>query len=429
MTLTVSQLNEYIKSYIDAIPAFFNICVKGEISNFTNHYKSGHFYFTLKDRDSLLKAVMFRTYAGDVRFVPQNGMKVTARGRVSVFVRDGIYQLYCEELIPDGVGDLYLAYEQLKEKLAGEGLFDDSAKKPIPEYPRKIGIVTSPTGAAIQDMLNILSRRFPVCDVELYPVLVQGDGAPKELIDGIRHFDGDADVIIIGRGGGSIEDLWAFNSEALARAIYKCKTPVISAVGHETDFTICDFVSDLRAPTPSAAAELAVPDREELISILNGYRRIMSSAVAAKAGAYRENLTGLAARRVFSSPFSYTDEKRKLLDSYCDKMTKAFVGKTDTERRKLTSETARFKRETSVYCDAGRKSLSAVCARLAALNPMSVLARGYAAVFDSDGGVVTSAKKVSAGDALELKMSDGKLDVKVTAAFHDGETQRERKDR
>lgn len=429
MTLTVSQLNEYIKSYIDAIPAFFNICVKGEISNFTNHYKSGHFYFTLKDNDSLIKAVMFRTYAGNVRFVPQNGMKVTARGRVSVFVRDGIYQLYCEELIPDGVGDLYLAYEQLKEKLAGEGLFDDSAKKPIPEYPRKIGIVTSPTGAAIQDMLNILSRRFPVCEVELYPALVQGEGAPKELIDGIRHFDGDVDVIIIGRGGGSIEDLWAFNSEALARAIYKCKTPVISAVGHETDFTICDFVSDLRAPTPSAAAELAVPDREELASLLQGYGRIMSRAVCAKTAMCREKLTSVSESRIFSSPFSYTDEKRMLLDRYCDAVSKSFAGRVASDKSKLASETARFTREVGVYCDAKRKSLSAVCARLAALNPMSVLARGYAAVFDAEGKVVTSVKAVSVGDDLELEMSDGKIDVKVMSAHHDGEKQCERNEK
>ena len=413
MTLTVSQLNEYIKSYIDAVPAFFDICVKGEISNFTNHYKSGHFYFTLKDKDSLLKAVMFRTYSANVRFIPQNGMKVTARGRISVFVRDGVYQLYCEELIPDGVGDLYLAYEQLKEKLEGEGLFDESSKKRIPDYPRKIGIVTSPTGAAIQDMLNILSRRFPICDVELYPSLVQGDGAPKELIEGIERFDGNADVIIIGRGGGSIEDLWAFNSEALARAIYKCKTPIISAVGHETDFTICDFVSDLRAPTPSAAAELAVPDKEELISLIGGYGRIMSRAVLAKIEMCREKTDAVSKSRVFSSPFSYTDEKRMLLDRCCDGITKSFTGEIESAKARISAESFRFIREADIFCEYKRKNLASVCAHLAALNPMSILARGYAAVFDESGRVITSAKDTAVGDSVVLKMSDGTLTAEI----------------
>ena len=249
-TVTVTQLNEYIKAKIDGDGFLSRVSVKGEISNFTNHYKTGHFYFTIKDETSLIRAVMFRGNTAKLRFVPENGMKIVARGRVSAFVRDGQYQLYCDSMEPDGIGALYFAFEQLKKKLAAEGLCDEARKRPLPKIPTRIGVITSPTGAAIRDIINILGRRFPYAKVILYPALVQGAEAAPSLIAGMRHFmeARDVDVIIIGRGGGSIEDLWAFNSEELARTIAACPIPVISAVGHETDFTICDFVADRRAP-------------------------------------------------------------------------------------------------------------------------------------------------------------------------------------
>ena len=255
-TMTVSQLNEYVKALMDSSEILGNVCIVGEISNFTNHYKTGHLYFTLKDESGLVKAVMFKTYASSLKFVPKENMKVAVYGRVSVFPRDGVYQLYANYMEQFGVGDLYLAFEEMKKKLASLGLFDEAHKKSLPKFPKRIGIITSPEAAAVADMKNIISRRYPLCEIHIYPALVQGPMAPKELCDGIRHFDADkkCDCIIIGRGGGSIEDLWAFNDEILARTIFACSTPVISAVGHETDFTICDFVADRRAPTPSAAA-------------------------------------------------------------------------------------------------------------------------------------------------------------------------------
>lgn len=264
--LTVTQLNEYIKRLIDTTPQLSDVYVKGEISNFKNHYSTGHFYFTLKDEGGQLRSVMFKSFASKLRFMPEDGMKVTAHGRISSYVRDGGYQLYCDMIEPEGVGSLYVAYEQLKKKLEYEGLFDASRKKPLPKIPSKVGIITSATGAAIRDMINVCGRRFPFATLVLYPALVQGPEAPAQLISGMNYFNAakNVDVIIIGRGGGSIEDLWAFNDENLARTVAASAIPVISAVGHETDFTICDFVADRRAPTPSAAAELAVPDTAEL---------------------------------------------------------------------------------------------------------------------------------------------------------------------
>jgi len=261
LTLTVSQVNEYVKNLIDTSAFLKNIYIKGEISNFTNHYKSGHYYFTLKDESAILKAVMFASSASRLKFVPENNMKVVVRGRISVFARDGIYQLYAESMEPDGLGALYIAFEQMKNKLNHEGLFDERYKKPLPRFPKRIGIITSPIGAAVADMKNILTRRFPLSEIHIYPALVQGEGAPKELIAGIRTFDQDkkTDVIIIGRGGGSLEDLWAFNNEELARAIFDCNTPVISAVGHETDFTICDFVADYAHPLHPPPQNLPFP--------------------------------------------------------------------------------------------------------------------------------------------------------------------------
>lgn len=398
---TVSQLNDYVAALIDSSDVLSSVCIVGEISNFTNHYKTGHLYFTLKDENSLVKAVMFNSYASKLRFVPKENMKVVVFGRISVFRRDGIYQVYAEDMEQFGVGDLYLAFEELKKKLSALGMFDEAHKKAIPQFPRRIGIITSPEAAAVADMKNILTRRYPLCEIHIYPSLVQGPDAPKELCQGIIHFDRDenCDLIIIGRGGGSIEDLWAFNDEALARTIFACETPVISAVGHETDFTICDFVADLRAPTPSAAAELAVPDVKDL-------RRHISS-LGASAGARmgeiilqkKQMLSSLSERRSLKSPMYYVDSKQELLLSADKRISAAFD-------LLYTSKASR---------------ISVVSSRLAALNPMAVLSRGYAAVFDGGGKVLTSVSGLNEGDEVSLEVSDGRANAKITKIIPKGE--------
>ncbi len=395
-TLTVSQLNEYIKGLVDASVFLSRVHVKGEISNFTNHYKTGHFYFTLKDGTSLLKVVMFASNASKIRFVPENNMQVLVSGRISVFVRDGVYQLYADTMEPLGKGALYAAFEQMKERLERAGYFDPAHKKPLPPYPKKIGIITSPIGAAVADMKNILSRRFPLAEILIYPALVQGDMAPADLIRGLRYFDAqsDVDVILLGRGGGSIEDLWAFNNEELAHVIYHCQTPVISAVGHETDFTICDFVADLRAPTPSAAAELAVPEKTELLAALVGGKARLDTAMKRVLEKDRKELVTLAEKKCFRSASYLTDRLNEEL---------AFL------ERHISTELSRI-------LQADRQALAAQASRLAALNPMNVLARGYAAVFDDEEHVVTSAAGVQTGKPLTLRFADGEVDVEVKQA-------------
>lgn len=399
LTLTVSQLNEYIGAIIDSAELLSSIYVKGEISNFTNHYKSGHFYFTLKDENCSLRAVMFRSNSCRVKFTPENGMKVTAHGRIAVYERDGIYQLYCDELIPDGVGALYLAYEQLKEKLTSEGLFDEKYKKAIPKYPKKIGIVTSPTGAAIADITNILTRRYPICELELYPALVQGDAAPLSLINGILYLDGKVDTIIIGRGGGSIEDLWAFNDEGLARTIFKCNTPVISAVGHEIDFTICDFVSDLRAPTPSAAAELAVPDKDEIIENLTKLQERLKYALQVTLTQRKEKISGIANLSFFSSPLNYIDKRKNDLLNIEILMNTSFRNIYERNANLLAKESA----------------------KLEALNPLSILSRGYSAAYSMDKKVLTSVKQLKIGEKIKLSMSDGQVVSTIDEIFKNKE--------
>lgn len=391
--ISVSQLNDYVKSLIDSSGFLSRVYVKGEISNFTNHYKTGHFYFTLKDEKAQIKAVMFQSYASRVAFSPDNSMQVLVTGRISVFPRDGVYQLYAESMEPLGKGALYAAFEQLKEKLSVKGYFDSAYKKPLPDFPKKIGIITSPIGAAVADMKNIISRRYPIAEICIYPALVQGEGAAADLCKGIVHFDSDedCDIIIIGRGGGSMEDLWAFNDETLAKTIFECSTPVISAVGHETDFTICDFVSDLRAPTPSAAAELAVPDKNELFGVISAFSSRLDMAFSGVISAKKNKLDLLVSKRCFSSP-AYITEK---LDEQI----------ADFDRR-ITKSTENILKHHKML-------LSSVASRLAALNPMNVLARGYAAVFDDSGEVVSSVKKTNKDDTLSLVMYDGKIDVKV----------------
>lgn len=393
ITFTVSELNDYVKALIDSSEVLCNIAVVGEISNFNNHYKTGHFYFTLKDENALVKAVMFRSYSSQVKFEPDNNMKVMCIGRVSVFPRDGVYQLYVEHMEPFGLGELYAAFEKLKLKLQGLGMFDESLKKPLPRFPKRVGIITSPEAAAVADMKNILTRRYPLCEIHIYPSLVQGPGAPRELCDGIVHFDNDpdCDVIIIGRGGGSLEDLWAFNDEILARTIFACRTPVISAVGHETDYTICDFVSDLRAPTPSAAAELCVPDMNELKSMLSSTGAGLLSSMKAIISDNKARLDVLCEKRCLKSPQYYVEAKSEAL--------------AVLERSIDTAAMLILEKKGAL--------LSKSASRLSALNPMSVLARGYSAVFTKDKKVISKASQAKIGDEIQLQLADGRISAEV----------------
>lgn len=402
--ITVSELNEYLKMLFEYDEILRNVYVKGEISNFTNHYKTGHFYFSLKDAGGAVKAVMFRSSASKLKFMPENGMRVILGGRVSVFPRDGQYQIYAETMEPDGIGSLYIAYEQLKAKLEKEGLFAEFRKKPLPKMPKRIGIVTSPTGAAIRDMIHILGRRFPAAEIVLYPALVQGEAAPASIIRGIQYFNSkkDVDVLIVGRGGGSIEDLWAFNNENLVRTIAASEIPVISAVGHETDFTLCDFVADMRAPTPSAAAEIAVPDTAELLHRVSRTEERLSLAVFRNIEANRAHLKRLASARSMTSPMNVIDDKRMALAMEEQRL----AGRMEAL---IAKKRAGFIRDT---------------AKLDALNPLAVIARGYSAIFDENGALIKSVSQTKEGDALSFMVTDGKIraEVKELEPNQNGET-------
>ena len=392
--MTVTQLNNCIKTLIDSTDFLANVYIKGEISNFTNHYKTGHFYFTLKDEGSLLKAVMFRGSAAKLPFIPENGMKVVCHGRISSFVRDGAYQLYADGMEPDGIGSLYFAFEQLKKKLEAEGLFAESRKKLLPKIPTRIGIITSPTGAAIRDMINILGRRFPYAKILLYPALVQGNDAPPQLIAGVEYFNRvrNVDVIIIGRGGGSIEDLWAFNDEGLARAVAASSLPIISAVGHETDFTICDFVADRRAPTPSAAAELAVPETAELQRKIGNIVGRMELLLGRQITQKRQTLRFLAESRAMTNPAAMLDERRMNLVYLAEKLDRAAENTLAVRRNSLVQAVG----------------------KLEALNPLAILTRGYSAVFDGEGRVVSRAEQLTPGETITLRLTDGTAAATVT---------------
>lgn len=387
--LTVTQLNEFVKRIIDTTPQLTDVYVKGEISNFKNHYSTGHYYFTLKDEGGQLKSVMFRSAAAKMKFIPEDGMKVTAHGRISSFVRDGTYQLYCDTMEPDGVGALYVAFEQLKRKLEAEGLFDPSRKRPLPKIPTRVGIITSATGAAIRDMINVCGRRFPYAKLVLYPTLVQGPDAPPQLIAGVEYFNRakSVDVIIIGRGGGSIEDLWAFNDEGVARAVAASTIPVISAVGHETDFTICDFVADRRAPTPSAAAELAVPDTNELKRKIQNIVTREADVLGAMLKMRREKLNSLSRTRAMMNPMNFIDDRRMTADMLSERLVRA-------EENILQMKKAEMAREAG---------------KLSALNPLSVISRGYSAVYKDDGRLVKNVDDVMVGDKIEFKTIGGQV--------------------
>ncbi len=386
--MSVGQLNDHIRLLLAGDPLLSDVYVRGEISNFVAH-RSGHCYFSLKDSDGLVRAVLFRSAASRLRFVPENGMTVLARGSVSVYPRDGQYQLYVQALEPDGIGAIHTAIEQTKRRLEAEGLFASARKRPLPKLPARIGVITSPTGAAVRDILDILGRRFPLAEVILYPALVQGEGAPPQLAAGIRYFNENhsADVLIIGRGGGSAEDLFAFQSEEVVRAVAASAIPVISAVGHETDVTLCDFAADCRAPTPSAAAELAVPETAELLLHLEGRLARLRANLAAEARRARELFSMLSARAVLNDAECFCRDKKADLIRVTSRLSEAMGAR-------LTGTRAAFREAT---------------ASLSALSPLAVLSRGYAMAQDISGTPVTSVKGVGVGEPFTLHFADGAL--------------------
>ena len=391
--LTVTETNELIRDLIENSNVLNNIYIKGEISNFVNH-RTGHFYFTVKDDGSVLRAVMFKAGASKLKFLPENGMKVILHGRISLYVKDGQYQIYCDDIEPDGVGSLFIAFEQLKTRLEAEGLFDAKYKKPLPKVPLRIGIITSPTGAAIRDMINVITRRFRMAKIVLFPALVQGENAPQQLISGIKFFNSkkNADVIIIGRGGGSFEELWAFNDENLARTIFASEIPVISAVGHETDFTICDFVSDLRAPTPSAAAELAVPDTSDLKKQLSNVEKKIESQLINKINYHREQINNYANKNAFKNPGNVIDDKRMNL--------------LHIEKNLLT--------QMKIIMDNKKAAFALNSSKLEILNPLSIITRGYSVAYNKNGGIVKSVREIAPGDSISVKLKDGEVEANIT---------------
>ena len=390
--LSITQINEYIRGKMDSDQLLNQVAVRGEISNY-KLYPSGHHYFTLKDEGAALKCVMFKGNAMRLRFRPENGMKVIAMGKISVFPRDGAYQLYCTNMAMDGVGDLYAAFEQLKKKLAAQGLFDPAHKKPIPKYPGTIGIVTSSAGAAVHDMLRILRKRYPLTQVKLLPVRVQGVEAPGEIAAAIRYANRHqlADLLIVGRGGGSIEDLWAFNDERVAYAIYESKIPVISAVGHEPDVTISDYVADLRAATPSNAAELAVPDQDALGQTLDAMSAAMATALTRQLKSARQHLNVLSASPALKSPTGYLEQKQKTLELL--------------KNRLISAQNQNISRKSAHYV--------ALTAKLDAMSPLKVLTRGYAMAQTEDGSVLRSVEQVDLGQRITVSLNDGTISATV----------------
>lgn len=391
--VSVSQLNEYIRGKLDGDALLSGIAVRGELSNY-KVYPSGHHYFTLKDEASALKCVMFKSSAVRLRFRPENGMKVIAMGKISVYPRDGVYQLYCASMAMDGIGDLYAAFEQLKAKLSAQGLFDPAHKKPLPKYPGTIGIVTSSAGAAVHDMLRILRKRYPLTRVLLLPVRVQGAEAPGEIAAAIRYANHYqlADLLIVGRGGGSIEDLWAFNDEQVAHAIYDSRIPVISAVGHEPDVTISDYVADLRAATPSNAAELAVPDQDALRQNLDSMCMAMTTALTRQVKAARQHLQVLSGSPALQSPTGYLEQRRKSLELL--------------QNRLVSAETRTVERKNRQFIE--------LTSKLDAMSPLKVLTRGYALVRREDGMVLKSVRQIEPGERIKVSLSDGSLTAAVT---------------
>lgn len=441
--ITVTQLNKYLKYKIDNDPNLGIVFLKGEISNFKNHSR-GHFYFTLKDETSRINAIMFKTYASLVKFQLYDGMKVLVTGRVSVYEASGSYQIYVEEIMEDGVGSLYLAFEQLKEKLQKEGLFLESHKKKIPKIPRRIGIVTAPTGAAIKDILSTIKRRWPLCETILFPALVQGDLASQDIVKKIKIADTyDLDVLIVGRGGGSLEDLWPFNEEIVARAIYEAKVPIISAVGHEIDFTIADFVADKRAPTPTGAAEMAVPNLPDVKNYLEQVTIRLQKAMTTKLNMASQRLKNLTDRRIFKNPVMIYEAKEQLFDSLFEKLNsniKAYLN-NKINTLNLIKASYIFKNPSVLYIDKiylyndtikkinnnmekylinKTNNYQTLLNKLEILNPITTLKRGYTITYNQDM-TITSIKDVKVGDKIKSKLKDGFIESEVLNIHEQGE--------
>ena len=392
LILTVTQLNTYAKSVIEQEATLSNVFVMGEISNFVDHYRSGHLYMSIKDNQSVISAVMFAGNASKLKFKPENGMSVIIRGRVSIYERDGRYQLYIDDMQPDGIGALAVAFEQMKEKLSKAGLFDTEHKMPIPEIPEKIGVISSPTGAAIQDVINVLGRRYPIAEIVFAGVQVQGDSAAPTIIDAIKKLNNtNVDVIIIARGGGSAEDLWPFNDEKLAYAIYDSQIPIISGVGHETDFTICDFVADLRAPTPSAAAELTVPDIREQKNYVSALKTALDNAIETDIKEKQYNLEQLTKSSVLKNPEKIIENCELYLDTIITKININF-------------------KDIFTKCSS---DFAMLCSKLDSLSPLKVLARGYS-IAKKDENIIVNSKDLSVGDSISIQFTDGNAKAEIT---------------
>ena len=390
--ITVTALNKYIKNIVDNDEFLGMVYIRGEISNFKNHY-TGHLYFTLKDETSLIKCVMFKTYTSNLNFTPKDGMSVVILGSVSVFERDGVYQIYVKGMEMDGVGALYAEYERLKSKLTEEGLFDENKKKKIPMLPKSIGVITSKTGAVIRDIINVTTRRFPNVNIKLYPASVQGKGAAETIVNGLKYFNQarNVDVIIVARGGGSLEDLWPFNEEITARAIYESNIPVISAVGHETDFTIADFVADLRAPTPSAAGELAVPELNELIWKLGNIRKKMCLLLTQKLELMKNKYYSLMNSKVLKNPYDVLQQKTLTVEKFETELISNITIKIKDDKLKLIK----------------------IASSLDALSPRKTLARGYSIIEDENKNVITSVKEIKKDDIVSIVLADGSKEAVV----------------
>ncbi len=411
--ITVSQLTRYIKYKIDNDIHLNEVFLKGEISNFKAHSR-GHFYFTLKDEGSRINAVMFASSTKNIKFIPQDGMKVLVTGKISVFEANGGYQIYVNDMLEDGVGNLYIAFEQLKKKLEEEGLFDQSKKKPIPKIPKRVGVVTAPTGAAIKDIISTIKRRWPLTEILLFPSLVQGEDAAADIVKQIKLSKNyEIDTLIVGRGGGSIEDLWPFNEEIVARAIYECETPIISAVGHEIDFTIADFVADLRAPTPTGAAELAVPAISDVKNYINQLQIRLNKSIQTKLTINKQKLKEITSRYIFTNPITIYQTKEMLFDSLLDRLKYATTNLVTIKEKQFDriKSSYIFKNPYQLLDKKSNKYLQLI-SKLETLSPLLTLKRGYT-MTKLDNKVLTSSKQAKKGDKLEIEFSDGKVQTEV----------------
>ena len=420
LILEVSQVSTYIKEMMDADALLAGLCIRGELSNYKK-YPSGHHYFTLKDGTSSLKCVMFRNNALRLRFRPENGMTVLAAGRITVYPRDGAYQLYCVSMAPEGAGDLAVAFEQLKKKLSAEGLFDESHKRLLPAIPHRIALVTSEAGAAVRDMLRVIGHRYPLAEVKILPVRVQGEEAAEEIADAIRYANRYhlADLIITGRGGGSMEDLWAFNEEVVARAIYDSEIPVISAVGHEPDVTIADYVADLRAATPSNGAELAVPDQSELRTMITHYETLMAQTLRRKIRMARQQLEQRKSARVLRSPEVYLDDRKQALDQITERLYRGYLVNVKEQRNLVTAKNTALANGVEKSLREKRQGIAELAAALDAMSPLKVLSRGYSITENQRGETVLDAKSLCPGDDITIRFAAGRAEAVVRETKED----------